>query len=139
MSWFRRGGVDLPPLPESPKVADLPAGLLQTGARYLGTASDGRRVTSRGLGGRGGSVRLVLSDDGLDVVRMGGPFRIPATALRGARRQDDAFVVVWQHAEQLLETAFQLTGDSPVKSVGARQDDWVRKIGKMARRQKDGS
>ena len=138
MSWFRRGGVDLPPLPESPRVADLPAALLQSGARYLGTASDGRRVTSRGLGGRGGSVRLMLSDDGLDVVRMGGPFRIPVTALRGGRSQDDALVVSWVHGEHLLETAFQLSGDTPAPgSADAKANDWVRKIGKVARKHHD--
>ena len=118
-------------------MADLLPARLQSGGRYLGTAADGRRVTGRGLGGRGGAVRLVLSDEALDVVRMAGPFRIPVAALRGARQQDGALVVVWLHGEQLLETGFQLTGGTPAPgSVEQRQSDWVRKIAKLARMQR---
>jgi hypothetical protein len=126
MSWFRRAGDSLPPLVEAPKVADLPPAVLSSGARYLGTASQGRRITARGLGGRGGSVRLVLSAEGLDVVRMSGSFRVPVSSIRGAREQDGLVIVGWTHGGQALDTAFQLSaGDAAT---------WVRKIGKLVRK-----
>jgi hypothetical protein len=131
VSWFRRGP-ELPPLPEAPKVADLPEPRLQSPARYLGTTSNGQKVTARGLGGHG-TVRVLLSDEGLDVVRLAGPIRIPVRTLRGARHQGDAVVVSWQHGGLLLETTLQLTGDGP----NDKQATWVRKISKLARKQED--
>ena len=135
MSWFRRGGPELPPLVEAPRIADLPEAVLQSGAKYLGTTLGGERVTARGLGSRG-SARLVLSDQALDVVRMAGPFRIPLTALRGARDDEGQLVVSWQHGEHVLETTLQLSVDktAPPGSSAAKQRTWVRKIGKLSRK-----
>jgi hypothetical protein len=122
-----RDGPDLPPLPEGPKVRDLPEARLGAAGKYLGTTSGGQKVRARGLGGSG-SVRIQLSDEALDVVRMGAPFRIPVTALQGARHAENALVVVWRHGGQVLETTFGLPGD---------HGQWVRKISKLARKQED--
>ena len=134
MKWFRRGP-ELPPLPEAPKVADLPEARLQSGGRYLGTTTDGERVTSRGLGSRG-SVRMVLSDEGIDVVRLAGSFRIPVRALRGARHAGDDMVVAWQHGDSTLETSFRLTEDTAAAGGATdKQRAWVRRISKLAKKQ----
>ncbi len=120
--WRRRGRKhDLLPLVETPAVADLPTPTLESGARYFGTTTSGDwldRVVARGLGARS-SCRLSLSDEGLDVVRLAGSFRIPAAALRGARHDrgiagkvvppHGVLVVTWQHGEHLLDTGFRLT------------------------------
>ena len=137
MRWFGRGGPDLPPLPEAPKVADLPEARLQASGRYLGTTADGDAVKAHGLGGRG-SVRLLLSEEALDVVRIGAPFRIPVAALRGASLRDDAFVVSWSHGDRALETTFRLSADKGLPgSAQEKQSAWVRKISKLARKQED--
>jgi hypothetical protein len=143
---------DLPPLVEAPKVADLPAVLLDSGARYLGTYLAGgleERVGARGLRAHG-SVRLRLSEEGLDVVRLAGSFRVPAAALRGARRTDTvasrpvppngALVVTWHHGGLVLETAFRLADLNAGRLPGGagathKQAEWVRKISKLARKQ----
>lgn len=169
--WKRRGRRhDLPPLvacPEEPRheasrreapaVADLPEPRLQAGARYFGTTVSGDwldRVVARGLGARG-SCRLSLSGEGLDVIRLAGSFRIPASALRGARHDQGIagkvvpphglLVVTWQHGDHLLDTGFRLTpvegpgGDvvgttsAPDKSVTEIHNRWVRSISKMAK------
>ena len=133
MSWFRsRRGPELPPLPGAPKVADLPEARLQSAGRYLGTTSDGVKVTAQGLGGRG-SVRILLSDEALDVVRLAGPIRIPLESLRGARHQGDAIVVSWQHGDRVLETTLKLTDDPSLPGTGDKQGTWVRKLSKLAR------
>ena len=129
--WFRRGP-DLPPLPEAPKVSALPEATLQSAARYLGTTTDGQKVTTRSLGGQG-SARVQLSDEALDVVRMAGPIRIPLTSLRGARHEGDAVVVSWQHGERVLETTLRLSDDGP----SDKQGTWVRKISKLARKHEE--
>jgi hypothetical protein len=128
---FRRGP-QLPPLPDAPKVAELPDARLQSAARYLGTTSDGQKVTARGLGGHS-SVRVLLSDEALDVVRLAGPIRIPVASLRGARHQDGAVVVSWQHGGRVLETTLRLSDDGP----SDKQSTWVRRISKLARKQED--
>ncbi len=141
--WRRRSRRhDLPPLVPVPAVADLPTARLQSGARYFGTTvSDSwlDRVVARGLGARS-SCRLSLSDQGLDVVRLAGSFRIPATALRGARHDQGIagkvvpphglLVVTWQHGDHLLDTGFRLTEDG---SVTDQHNTWVRTISKMAK------
>ena len=141
--WRRRSRRhDLPPLVPVPAVADLPAARLQSGARYFGTTvSDSwlDRVVARGLGARS-SCRLSLSDQGLDVVRLAGSFRIPATALRAARHDQGIagkvvpphglLVVTWQHGDHLLDTGFRLTEDG---SVTDQHNTWVRTISKMAK------
>ena len=139
---------DLPPLVDAPKVADLPALLLDSGARYLGTYVAGgleERVGARGLRAQG-SARLRLSEEGLDVVRLAGAFRVPAAALRGARRTDTvagrpvppngALVVTWRHGDLVLDTAFRLA-DLNAEGAGAtdKQAEWVRKISKLVRKQ----
>jgi hypothetical protein len=148
--WRRRGRKhDLPPLVPAPNVAELPAASLQAGARYFGTTVSGDwldRVVARGLGARS-SCRLSLSGEGLDVVRLAGSFRIPASALRGARHDQGIagkvvpphglLVVTWQHGDHLLDTGFRLTeldlrGRS--KSVGDEHEQWIHSITRMARR-----
>jgi hypothetical protein len=140
---------DLPPLVPVPDVADLPEPRLQAGARYFGTTTSGNwldRVVARGLGARSTS-RLSLSDEGLDVVRLAGSFRIPADALRGARHDrgiagkvvppHGVLVVTWQHGDLLLDTGFRLTQFDIVGNVvstGDVHDAWVRTITKMAER-----
>lgn len=128
MSWFRRAP-DLPPLPEAPKVGDLPEARLESAGRYLGTTTDGEKLTAHGLGGQG-SARIRLSDAALDVVRLGAPLRIPATALRGARHEEDVMVVRWAHGDRVLETALRLNGDDTA--------GWVRRISKLARKHSSG-
>jgi hypothetical protein len=136
VSWFRRGP-QLPPLPEPPKIADLPAARLESAGRYLGTSSSGEKVTAQGLGGQG-SARIRLSDEALDVVRLGAPLRIPVTALRGARHEGDAVVVSWQHGDKVLETALRLSADASAAGTAEdKQSAWVRKISKLARKQED--
>jgi hypothetical protein len=157
--WRRRGRKhDLPPLVEAPPVAELPEARLQAGGRYFGTTVSGDwldRVVARGLGPRS-SCRLSLSDEGLDVIRLAGSFRIPADALRGAGHDKGiagkvvpphgVLVVTWQHGDQLLDTGFRLappadlsapdaarTAQSADKSVGELHNRWVRAIAKMAR------
>jgi len=154
--WKRRGRKhDLPPLVPAPAVADLPEARLSSGARYFGTTTGGDwldRVVARGLGARS-SCRLSLSEQGLDVIRLAGSFRIPAAALRGARHDQGiagkvvpphgVLVVTWQHGDHLLDTGFRLelsgadvapATSAPDKSVGERHDAWVRSISKMAKR-----
>ncbi len=154
--WRRRAGRhDLPPLVPVPAVADLPPAKLQGGGRYFGTTVSGDwldRVAARGLGARS-SCRLNLSTEGLDVVRLAGSFRIPATAIRGARHDQGIagkvvpphglLVVTWQHGDLLLDTGFRLTELSgaadagtrtaPDKSVTEMHNTWIRTIGKMAK------
>lgn len=137
--WRRRGAKhDLPPLVPTPAVADLPEPKLSAGARYFGTTVAGDwldRVVARGLGARS-TCRLSLSGEGLDVIRLAGSFRIPAAALRGARRDQGiagkvvppagVLVVTWQHGDLTLDTGFRLTDP-------AQHDDWVRSLSKMAK------
>ena len=154
--WKRRSRKhDLAPLVAVPPVAELPAAVLQAGARYFGTTVSGDwldRVVARGLGARS-TARLSLSDEGLDVVRPAGSFRIPADALRGARLDQGIagkvvpphglLVVTWQHGDHLLDTGFRLTdlsgadtagaGHPPDKSVTERHNTWIRSISKIAK------
>jgi hypothetical protein len=156
--WRRRGTKhELPPLPEPPPVSALPPAKLQSGARYFGTTVSGDwldRVVARGLGARS-SCRLSLSDEGLDVIRLAGSFRIPAEALRGARHDrgiagkvvppHGILVVTWRHGELVLDSGFRLTvaelsdrGSAAAdrgsdKSVTERHNAWVRAIAKRAR------
>ncbi len=140
--WRGRGRRHtLPPLVDAPSVAELPAPRLQAGARYFGTTTSGDwldRVVARGLGARS-SCRLSLSGEGLDVIRLAGSFRIPASALRGARHDQGiagkvvpphgVLVVTWAHGDLLLDTGFRLAETSPVDAHNA----WVRALGKMAK------
>jgi hypothetical protein len=154
--WRRRGRKhELPELVAAPPVADLPPAKLQAGARYFGTTVAGDwldRVVARGLGSRS-SCRLSLSDQGLDVIRLAGSFRIPARALRGARHDmgiagkvvppHGLLVVTWEHGDYVLDTGFRLselsgpqpalTGQAPDKSVTDAHNLWIRSIGKIAK------
>jgi hypothetical protein len=143
VSWLRRRARhDLPPLVPTPAVADLPEAKLLSGARYVGTTTSGPmldRVAARGLGSRS-SCRLSLSGEGLDVVRLAGSFRIPAGSLRGARRDEEALVVTWQHGDLVLDTGFRLTLAELSARSGAgapaapdKYGSWVRSISKMAK------
>ena len=136
--WRRRGRRhDLPPLVGVPTGDGRGAPLLEAGARCFGTTTSGHwldRVVARGLGTRS-MCRLVLCEDGLDVVRGTGSFRIPATALRGARHDrgiagkvvppHGVLVVTWQHGELLLDTGFRLTEFD-------EHDQWVQAISRLA-------
>jgi hypothetical protein len=130
---------------EAPSVAELPSAKLQAGARYFGTTVSGDwldRVVARGLGARS-SCRLSLSDEGLDVIRLAGSFRIPASALRGARHDKGiagkvvpphgVLVVAWQHGDHLLDTGFRLSSATTDASVTDVHNAWVRSISKMAK------
>lgn len=152
--WRRRGRKhDLPPLVPTPPVDALPEARLQAGARYFGTTVSGDwldRVVAHGLGPRS-SARLHLSDDGLDVVRLAGSFRIPREALRGARQDrgiagkvvppHGVLVVTWAHGDLVLDTGFRLTEPAPPREPTGRRprgmaethQQWVRTLSKMAR------
>ena len=162
--WRRRGlKHDLPPLVSAPAVADLPPAKLDAGARYFGTTVSGDwldRVVARGLGARS-AARVVLSAEGLDVIRLAGSFRIPAQALRGARHDQGIagkvvpphgiLVVTWQHGDHLLDTGFRLEapgdesrGTSPAGGDPRRRprvtdshDAWIRAISKLVRDNKE--
>ena len=137
---------DLPPLVPTPAVADLPEADLRSGARYFGTTVSGAwldRVVARGLGARS-TCRLALSRHGLDVIRMPGSFRIPAAALRGARRDrgiagkvvppHGVLVVTWQHGDFLLDTGFRLTEPDArgrPRRPADRHETWIRSINKI--------
>jgi|SRR5664279_225970 len=148
--WRKRSTKhDIPELVPAPAVADLPAAKLQAGARYFGTTVSGNwldRVVARGLGARS-TARLSLSEEGLDVIRLAGSFRIPAEALRGARHDQGIagkvvpphglLIVTWQHGDYLLDTGFRLTSDKLDQGASAGTTDahniWVRSISKIAK------
>jgi hypothetical protein len=150
LGWKRRGRKhDLPELVPVPPVAELPPARLQAGARYFGTTVNGDwldRVVARGLGARS-TARLSLSDEGLDVVRLAGSFRIPCAALRGARHDrgiagkvvppHGLLVVTWQHGDYLLDTGFRLTTDKLDRGASAGTTDthnlWIRSISKIVK------
>jgi len=146
--WRRRAGThDLPPLVAVPEAGTAPTPVLQADARYFGTTVSGDwldRVVARGLGTRS-TCRLSLSDDGLDVVRPAGSFRIPVQALRGARHDQGiagkvvpphgVLVVTWQHGDRTLDTGFRLTefdSGGGTRSTGDEHDAWVMSICNMA-------
>lgn len=148
--WRRRSRRHaLPPLVPVPSEDQRPTAVLEAGARYFGTTVAGAwldRVVARGLGTRS-VCRLALSDEGLDVVRLGGaPFRIPAQALRGARHErgiagkvvppHGLLVVTWQHGDLQLDsgvrlTEFGLSGRS--RSTGDEHEAWITAITAMTR------
>jgi hypothetical protein len=134
--WRRRGRKhDLPPLASPPE--EQPDVLLDAGGSYFGTTTSGNwldRVVARGLGTRS-SCRLSLSDGGLDVHRPAGSFRIPVTALRGARRDrgiagkvvppHGVLIVTWQHGEHLLDTGFRLDSMAGDRAAAPTSPDEV--------------
>jgi hypothetical protein len=137
---------DLPPLVQAPSVDALPTAKMSGGARYFGTTVAGDwldRVVARGLGARS-QCRLTLSGEGLDVIRLAGSFRIPATALRGARHDQGIagkvvpphglLVVTWHHGELTLDTGFRLTDEAVAdKGVTEAHNAWIRAIGKLTK------
>ncbi|GGF35853.1 hypothetical protein GCM10011519_06720 [Marmoricola endophyticus] len=141
----------LAPLEPAPKVADLPHPLLQGAGRYLGTVAGDRRLRDHGLG-RAGSARIQLSEDGVDVVRLGAAFRIPAAGLTSARDAESfpaggvgpqgALVLRWRHDGQVLDTGFCLQRPaarrgSPATADEGRADmqrthrEWSRAVAKI--------
>jgi hypothetical protein len=156
LGWRRRGRKhDLPALVPSPDVGDLPSAKLEAGGRYFGTTVSGDwldRVVAQGLGPRS-MVRLRLSSEGIDVIRVGGSFRIPAEAVGGARHDQGIagkvvpphglLVVTWRHGDLLLDSGFRL--DPPADQDTGRQEpgvtglhnQWIRSISKMARDNKE--
>jgi hypothetical protein len=137
--WRRRARRhDLPPLVEAP-AGEASAAILQADAVYFGTTVSGDwldRVVARGLGARS-TCTLTLTSDGLDVLRAPASFRIPASALRGARQDrgiagkvippHGLLVVTWQHGDYLLDTGFQVTEQ---RAPGSRDlhAAWVARI-----------
>jgi hypothetical protein len=133
--WRRRGRKhDLPPLPAVTPVTSR----FGADGRYFGTAVAGDwldRVVARGLGSRS-DCTLVLGEDGVDVRRPGlESFRIPATALGGARHDlgiagkvvppHGVLVVTWRHGGLTLDSGFRLAeGD---------HDRWVEGINKLVK------
>jgi hypothetical protein len=146
MALLRRKPRSVSAVPELipvPAMADLPDAKLQSAARYLGTVTeDGEKVVGRSLSVQSSS-RLNLSTEALDVVRMAGSFRIPATALRGAttsaefggKTVESLLVVKWTHGPHQWRTAFRMDPDRKLKtgSTPPDVDRWVRTISKMAR------
>ena len=152
--WRKRGRKhDIPELVPAPAVAELPNPKLQAGARYFGTTVSGDwldRVVARGLGSRS-TARLSLSEEGLDVIRLAGSFRIPADALRGARHDQGIagkvvpphglLVVTWRHGDYLLDTGFRLSevppeGEHTPRHRGRITEShnlWIRSISKIAK------
>ncbi len=144
--WLRRGTKhDLPELVPAPPVAELPTARLQAGGRYFGTTVSGDwldRVVARGLGARS-SCRILLSGEGLDVIRLAGSFRIPASSLRGARHDQGiagkvvpphgVLVVTWQHGDLTLDTGFRLEPAADEHSTTEAHNRWVRSLSKMAK------
>jgi hypothetical protein len=124
--WRRRARKHaLPSLVAAPPSDDLPAARLYGGGRYFGTTVNGDwldRVVAQGLGTRS-PCSLFLSDEGLDVLRPRGSFRIPTTALRGARQDQGiagkvmpphgVLVVTWEHGDYLLDSGFRLDPTEP--------------------------
>jgi hypothetical protein len=149
--WRRRGARhELPSLVEAPAIGDLPPATLESGARYFGTTISGKwleRVVARGLGARS-TARIRLSDEGIDVIRLAGSFRIPAEALRGARHDQGIagkvvpphglLVITWQHGDLLLDSGFRLN-DVATEAQGttATHNEWVRRTSKLAKKQED--
>lgn len=153
MRLLRRATPKVPPLVPIPPIAELPPAKLQASARYLGTVDGaGERVVGQSLAARS-SARLSLSAEALDVVRIAGSFRIPADALRGARREErfagkavrDLLLVRWQHEGNDWETGFRMEAARSVRDAAKAQlgstkapvrpevDAWVRTISKIAR------
>lgn len=148
MGLFGRRGPALAPLAPAPKVADLPEPLLRHGGRYLGTLSGEERVRTRGLGSVS-AARIQLSEEGVDVIRLAGSFRIPADELRSARGTMEfasaptgaqgALVIRWQHGETVLDTGFRLEGDAVRERSGARRvtggthREWSRAVARIGR------
>jgi hypothetical protein len=138
--WRRRARKhDLPPLSEVPPESDLPVSALAADARYFGTTVEGDwldRVVAHGLGARS-SCRLLLSEEGLNVVRPTTSFRIAATALRGARHDQGiagkvvpphgVLVVTWQHGDLLLDSGFRLDVETGTTDA---HNQWVSAISK---------
>ena len=137
--WRRRGRKhDLPPLVETPAVADLPDAHARV-RRALLRHHDQRRLARPGRGPRARrpqQLPALAVAEGLDVVRLAGSFRIPAAALRGARHDrgiagkvvppHGVLVVTWQHGEHLLDTGFRLT--DPDRSGGGARTPHRRTI-----------
>lgn len=150
LGWRKRARKhDLPPLVPAPAVAELPAAKLEAGARYFGTTVSGDwldRVVAQGLGSRS-MARLRLSTEGLDVIRVGGSFRIPVEALRGARQDQGiagkvvppqgVLVVTWKHGDLLLDSGFRLEPPPDRPRVSDTHSDWIRSISKLVRDHKE--
>jgi len=145
----RRHQDGVPTLIPVPAMEDLPKARLQSPARYLGTVTEeGEKVVGQTLSVQSSS-RLNLSPEALDVVRMAGSFRIPATALRGATRSEEfdgkpvesLLVVRWEHGERQWRTGFRLDAGRKVKGEAQAPDpaQWVRTISKMSRKSAGGS
>jgi hypothetical protein len=136
-----------PKLTPVPAMADMPTPKLQSPARYRGTLTDtGEQVIGQSLSARSSS-RLHLSTEGLDVVRMGGSFRIPTDTLHGAttgefsgKPVESLLVVRWEHGKQQWRTGFRLEAPTLVKGDVKAPDpaQWVRTISKTSRGQKKG-
>jgi hypothetical protein len=145
--WQRRARRhELPPLVAVPaRGAD--AADLETDARYFGTTVSGDwldRVVARGLGSPS-ECRLVLSQEGLDVIRPSGAFRVPASALLAARHDQGIagkvvpphglLVVTWVHGDLTLDTGFRVSDVGNAEGGYAEvHDQWVLALSTLAGR-----
>ena len=147
LSSLRAGrGPALAPLTPAPRVADLPDPVLRHAGRYLGTVAGGVRVRARGLGSAG-AARIQLSEEGVDVIRLAGSFRIPTSELRSARGTMElapltpptggrsVLVIRWEHDETVLETGFRLEGDAVRERDKARRGSGTDRFGEGTHRE----
>ena len=130
--WRRTLQGGLPALPQPPE--DLGEPLLATEGRYHGsTAADEwlDRIVAHGLGVRS-KVRLTLTEQGLDVDRVGAPgFFVATDALRGARLdraiagkvlpEGGLLVVTWELGDTLIDSGFR-------SDRAADHPAWVQRI-----------
>ncbi|HET6154150.1 MAG TPA: hypothetical protein VFE15_14450 [Marmoricola sp.] len=161
---FKHASDGIPDLVPIPPIAELPVAKMQASGRYLGTYTapeDGSapiRVIGHSLAAKS-AVRLSLSPEALDVVRIAGSFRILAASLRGARGAEsfagkpvaDLLVIRWEHGGRLWDSGFRLDPARSVRDAAKAQlgrtrstiqpevGSWVRTISKMARDSKKGS
>ena len=119
--WRRRAlRHELPPLVPVADDGALGDDAVVANGRYFGTTVAGDwldRVVAQGLGTRS-SCRLVVSTEGLDVLRPRAGFRIRRSALLGTRLESGIagkvvppagiLVVTWQHGDLRLDTGFRL-------------------------------
>lgn len=134
--WRRtlQGGLsELPQAPEEPGEA-----LLTLDGRYHGSTTAGQwldRIVAHGLGVRS-KVRLTLTEQGLDVDRVGAPaFFVPVDALRGARLdkaiagkvlpEGGLLVVTWELGGTLVDSGFR-------SDHAAEHPQWAEQITRLS-------
>ena len=134
--WRRTLQGGLPVLPQAPETAGEP--LLTLEGRYHGSTTAGQwldRIVAHGLGVRSRAA-LTLTEQGLDVDRIGAPgFFVPVTALRGARldkgiagkvlTEGGLLVVTWEHGGTFIDSGFR-------SDRAAEHPAWVEQINRLS-------